>query len=316
MTRTLAISPATGLQIRDERRAAAAHLLRRTSLVVDVDRLERLADQDTDGAIADILAHQGPDGDELEPAPWTDDVADTISWWLDRLSHPDTGLTDRMAWFWHGLLTSSRHKASDNRLVADQLDHLRRTGRGDFRSLLHGYVTSGALLDYLDASGSTAARPNENLGRELMELFTIGRGNYTEDDVRAAARALAGWAVEDGEVVFRSQDAFIAPLVFLGEQADWDTTMLVDRLCDHPATAVRVAGRLWADLVGTAPTAEAAIELGRWWQGRDLAIEPLVERILSEDAFLQGAPDQAPHRAGVVLRSPGGHRDQPSPGRR
>ncbi|MEL6984056.1 MAG: DUF1800 family protein, partial [Actinomycetota bacterium] len=106
--------------------------------------------------------------------------------------------------------------------------------------------------------------------------------------VRAAARALAGWAVEEGEVVFRPEDAFIAPLVFLGEQADWDTTTIVDRLCDHPATAVRVAGRLWTDLVGTAPTADVAVELGAWWQGRDLAIEPLLERILGQDAFIQG----------------------------
>lgn len=284
----MATSTVTGLQIRDERRAAAAHLLRRTALAVDTDRLDRLADRDHDEAVAEILGHTGPDGLELELAPASEDAADTISWWLDRMSHPDTGLTDRMAWFWHSLLTSSRHKASDHRLVADQLDHLRRAGRGDFRSLLHGFVTSGALLDYLDASGSTAARPNENLGRELMELFTIGRGNFTEDDVRAAARALAGWAVEDGEVVFRSRDAFIAPLVFLGEQANWDTTMLVDRLCDHPATAVRVAGRLWTDLVGIPPTAEQAVELGSWWQSRDLGIEPLIERILDQDAFVAG----------------------------
>ncbi|MEL6984709.1 MAG: DUF1800 family protein, partial [Actinomycetota bacterium] len=157
MTRTLATSPVTGLQVRDERRAAAAHLLRRTSLVVDPERLERLADQDHDGAVADVLSHVGPDGTELELPPAGDDAAETISWWLDRLNHDDSGLTDRMAWFWHNLLTSSRHKVSDHRLVADQLDHLRRSGRGDFRSLLHGFVTSGALLDYLDGSGSTAS---------------------------------------------------------------------------------------------------------------------------------------------------------------
>lgn len=316
MTSTLAISTVTDLRIRDERRAAAAHLLRRTSLVVDPGRVDALADLDHDDAVAEVLDHHGPDGPETESAPSSEDAADTISWWLDHMGHPDTGLTDRMAWFWHNLLTSSRHKASNHRLVADQLDHFRQAGRGDFRSLLHGYVTSGALLDYLDGSGSTAARPNENLSRELMELFTIGRGNYSEDDVRAAARALAGWAVEDGEVVFRSRDAFIAPLVFLGDQAAWDTTMIVDRLCDHPATAVRVAGRLWTDLVGTAPTADAAIDLGSWWQQRDLAIEPLIERILGDEAFIQGRLSRP--RTGVewfcAARAAAGANQQPIDG--
>lgn len=281
------------LDVRDPERAAAAHLLRRTAMSVSSNRVDELAGLGHDDAVSRILEDRGPDGRDDDRAPASDDTTDTISWWVDRMCHPDTGLTDRMAWFWHGLLTSSRHKASDSSLVAEQLDHLRANGRGEFRELLQGFVTTGALLDYLDGSGSTAARPNENLARELMELFTIGRGNYDENDVRAAARALAGWVVEDGEVEFRRENAFIAPLIFLGEQDDWDTGAVVDRLCDHPATAVRVAGRLWTDLTGSAPAAAAAVELGAWWQDRDLAIEPLLERILGDQAFIDGRRTRA-----------------------
>lgn len=282
-------SPASvGLVARDADRAAAAHLLSRTAMSVHQDRVDELAGLDHDAAVSQVLDHRRTDAQGGGRAPVTEDTIDTISWWVDRMCHPDTGLTDRMAWFWHGLLTSSRYKVSENSLVAEQLDHLLTNGRGDFRELLHGFVTGGALLDYLDGSGSTAARPNENLARELLELFTIGRGNYDENDVRAAARALAGWVVEDGTVEFRRENAFIAPLIFLGDQADWDTGSVVDRLCDHPATAVRVAGRLWTDLTGTAPAPATAIELGSWWQDRDLAIEPLVERILADQAFVDG----------------------------
>ena len=93
---------------------------------------------------------------------------------------PDTGLRDRMAFFWHGLLTTNAWKVSTESLLAEQLDHLRTNALGNYRELLQGYVSGGALLEYLDASWSLASNPNENLARELMELFTVGRGHYDE----------------------------------------------------------------------------------------------------------------------------------------
>ena len=266
---------------RDPTLAAAAHLARRTSLGVHADRVADLADRPWDEAIDRVLDV----GDDVDDAPATEDWGDTASWWLDRMTEPETGLRDRMAWFWHGLLTTNAYKVSETSLLAEQLDLFRHGGLGNFRDLLHGYVTGGALLNYLDASWSMASNPNENLARELMELFTIGRGHYSEDDVRAAARALAGWVVEDGEVEFRRENAFVAPLIYLGEQAEWDTAMVVDRLCDHPATAARLASRLWDDLVGQPLADDASTELGAWWQEQDLEIKPLVERILRDPAF-------------------------------
>ncbi len=248
------------------------------------DRVADLADRSWDDAIDRVLS-VGDFDPEDDGAPATDDWGDTATWWIARMTESGTGLRDRMAWFWHGLLTTNAYKVSENSLLAEQLDHFRAEGLGNFRTLLHGYVTGGALLDYLDASWSIASNPNENLARELMELFTVGRGHYDENDVRAAARALAGWVVEDGEVDFRRENAFVAPLIYLGEQAEWDTAMVVDRLCDHPATARRLAARLWGHLVGTTLDDNAADELGSWWQGEDLEIRPLVERILRDPAF-------------------------------
>ncbi len=274
------------LIVRDPERAAAAHLLRRTSLAVHPQRVEQLASLSWDDAVARVLddaaSGERPPGGN---APGTEHWTDTTDWWIARMVADDGGLTDRMAWFWHGLLTTNAYKVSTGTLLARQLDHIRTNAMGNYRTLLHGYVTGGALLEYLDASNSTASNPNENLARELMELFTIGRGNYDQNDVRAAARALAGWVVDEDEVRFRRENAFIAPLLYLGEQAEWDTDMVIDRLCDHPATAIRVAARLWNQLVGVPLTDEAATELGGWWQSRELEIRPLVERILSDPAF-------------------------------
>ncbi|MGI9599033.1 MAG: DUF1800 family protein [Acidimicrobiales bacterium] len=277
----------TALDSRDPARAMAAHLVRRTSLGVEGARVEQLADLDWDDAVADVLGRVEADERAGGQAPDGQDWTDTTDWWIDRMTEPGTGLVDRLAWFWHGLLTTNAYKVSDNGLLATQLDHFRVNGSGDFRTLLHGFITGGALLEYLDASHSLASNPNENLARELMELFTVGRRHYTEDDVRAGARALAGWVVDDGRVEFRRENAFIAPLIYLGRQADWDTTMVVDELCDHPATAARISARMWRHFVGPPLTDEGAAELGRWWQAQDLEIMPLVERILTDPTFAE-----------------------------
>lgn len=245
------------------------------------ERIDALSDMSRDDAVDSLLAPEDRQTVRSSKTDWNS----TVTWWVEEMTSERTGLTDRMTWFWHGLLTTNAYKVNNTVLLSDQLQTLRDHARGNFRALLHGFVTSGPLLEFLDASGSIAARPNENLGRELLELFTIGRGQYTEDDVRAAARALSGWVVEEGTVEFRRENAFLAPLVFLGEQADWDTTLIIDRLCDHPATARRIAARLWTTFAGTALTDDAADELGSWWQKQDLDVDPLIERILRDRSF-------------------------------
>ncbi len=260
-------------------------------MTVHAERVDQLSELSRDDAIAAMLQSsweqipQDP-GDQLDQIPMEkDDWSEVSQWWIHQMTDPGTGITDRLTWFWHSLLTTNAYKVEGPQLVASQLTGLRAQSRGNFRELLHNFIGSGALLQYLDASYSVASQPNENLARELMELYTVGRGNYTQDDVRAAARALAGWVVEDGKVEFRSENAFIAPLVFMDTQADWDTTTIVDRLCDHPATAARISNRLWRFLIGSDLPADSAVELGKWWQNKDLEITPLVERIVTDPSF-------------------------------
>lgn len=255
---------------------------------------------DTVAAIFDddrIARHQETSAPRVGTTEGDDDRDDDLNnedvtaWWLDQMTRPDSGLVDRMAWFWHGHLTTNAGKVDDAHLVADQLDTLRSGGLGNFRTLLHDVITGGAMLRYLDANWSEASNPNENLARELMELFTLGRGNYSEDDVRAGARALAGWVVEaeaeDGPTIVRwhRDRAFVAPLIFLGEQASWDTAMVIDRLCDDPLTAEFVASRVWDHLIRRPLSPAGKRALGSWWAGKDLEIRPLVERICADDAF-------------------------------
>jgi uncharacterized protein (DUF1800 family) len=267
---------------RDPAKSRVARLLRRSSLIIDSNLTQELSGQSWDEAIEHVLSDEGDVG-----TPPREDVQEIIAWWVDRMVGPSSGLYERMVWFWHTHLTTSHFDVSSGVLVSRQLELLRSHALGNFRDLLHGWVVDGALLQYLDGDGSEASNPNENLSRELLELFTVGLGNYTEDDVRAGARALAGWVVdrETNEVSFERERSFIAPLLYRGEQATFDTATIVDHLCDDVATAAYVANKLWSHLAGGWLDQPAAIELGQWWQGHDLEIRPLVERIFTHPQF-------------------------------
>src|SRR6185312_8588067 len=131
-----------------------------------------------------------------------------------------------------------------------QNELFRSLGRRPFSELLTAVVRDPAVLLWLDAPANRKEHPNENLGRELLELFTLGIGNYSEDDVQDAARALTGWTVEDGEfraVAARHDDG---DKTILGKKGAWKGEDLMKLLLDHPATARRLAVRLGEQFFG------------------------------------------------------------------
>lgn len=220
-------------------------------------------------------------------APRSADSDDLVTWWTRTILAPG-GLQERMAFFWHCLLTTNRWASSKAQYLGIQLDLLRANALGNFRTLLQGFVTDGALIRYLSADANTVKEPNENLARELMELFTTGIGNYSENDVRAAARAMTGWRLDEDNIAvhFDPEKANTDPVGFMGETKRWDLKSIVDRLCDHPATTARISARLWYHLVGTDLSSAQAKELGAWWQTQSLEIKPLVTRILTDPTML------------------------------
>lgn len=212
---------------------------------------------------------------------------ETVTWWLRQIGAPGSGLHERMAFFWHSLIPTHRYSVGHQQLIATQLNMIRDNALGNYRNLLQGFVVDGAMIKYLDADSSTKDRTNENLARELMELFTTGIGHYTETDIRQAALAMTGWRVDRDTyaVYFDPERAHTEPVTFMGDTRQWDVASITDRLCDHPATAARISGRLWYHLTGKQLNPGAAGELGVWWQDQSLEIRPLVERILLSDDF-------------------------------
>lgn len=262
---------------------AVAHLLRRTGFGPAPGQVEAA------GSYADaleaVLAAAVDDGAEM-PDPVDDDVYPAVLWWVRRMRRGDHALHEKMVWFWHSHLTSSSDKASAD-MMARQHNLLRRHALGNFRELLRLMVVDAAMLVFLDAAGSDAAAPNENLARELMELFALGRGEYTEADVKAAARALAGFTVdwESEAVGFDEEAATTAPLTFLGVTGRFDAARVVDVICDQPATAAFVAAKLYRYLVGTDPDGGRRAELAGTFRDAGLEVRPLVEAILRGPEF-------------------------------
>src|SRR5205085_7025102 len=168
-----------------------------------------------------------------------------------------------------------------------QNDTLRRLGKAPFGELLNAAVREPALLAYLDAPANRKGHPNENLGRELMELFTLGVGHYSEKDVKEAARALTGWTVNDdgkfAEVAVKHDDG---EKLLLGNAGKWKGDDLVKMLLEHPATADRLAFRICELFMGEGAVEATAVKaLADGLRERGLDIGWAVETVLRSRAF-------------------------------
>jgi uncharacterized protein (DUF1800 family) len=196
-----------------------------------------------------------------------------ILWWLDTMiTTPDPWLEKRTL-LWHGHWATSVQKVRQPALMLAQNQTLRRLGGGDFGVLARAMVRDPALMIWLDAGGNTATAPNENLGRELMELFTLGVGNYTEEDVRQAALALTGWRVnrQTGAIRFVPRRHAQNTQTILGATADFTDQSLVDLLVSRPTSPRYLATRFWKWLVSAVPPSPAALDrlVTAYGAGRD-----------------------------------------------
>lgn len=221
-----------------------------------------------------------------------------VGWWLDRMVAVDQPFPERLTWFWHGHFATSIQKVRSAALMYGQNATQRRLGAGDFRLLAEAMIVDPALLVWLDGAGSRVGKPNENLAREFMELFSLGVGNYTEDDVREAARALTGWKVDvvHDTATFAARLHDPGPETVLGSTASFIATGLVDMLVTRPASPRFLAGRIWTRFVSDTPpdAATLATLVDAYGTGHDIT------------ALLRAAVGSAAFRdpASVIVRQP------------
>jgi uncharacterized protein (DUF1800 family) len=172
--------------------------------------------------------------------------------WLDQMVTSERSLDGRIAWFWHGVLVSGIAKVKDAEAMTVQIKLLWQLGLGSVAELYKVITIDNAMLHYLDGTESVKKKPNENYARELMELFALGVGNFTEDDVKAAAIALTGWnAKRNGEpakLVGPKHDD--TPQTLLGVAGVHDVDTVVAAVMQQPACAGFIAGKLGRATLG------------------------------------------------------------------
>jgi len=212
------------------------------------------------------------------------------AWWLYRCLFTPHPLQERLMLMWHNHFATSNLKVDDLKLMKRQNESLRKLALAPFGELLATLAHDPALLNWLDAPQNRQGHPNENLARELMELFTLGIGHYTEQDVKEAARSLTGWTVRQGE--FRDlaavhDDGEKEILGHLGKHSGDD---LVRILLDQPSTARRLAWRLTGEFFGEGVVTSTALdELAQQLRENNLDIRRAVETILRSQLFFSSA---------------------------
>ncbi|AHH95335.1 DUF1800 domain-containing protein [Kutzneria viridogrisea] len=208
-------------------------------------------------------------------------------WWLDRMVTVKAALPERLTWFWHGHFATGEQKVRGPRLMLRQNQQQRQLGAGSFTALAKSMVTDPALLLWLDGQDNRSGSPNENLAREFMELFALGIGHYTENDVREAARALTGWTVDRAAVkanlVAKRHDG--GAKTVLGTTGPLDANSLVDVLLGRADSPRFIASRLWFRLVSSDPVPADALNrlVAGYGPGRD--VTGLLRALVAEPAF-------------------------------
>ena len=288
--------------------SAAAHLVRSTGFGASGDLVDAVAaagpsawlqaslraapDSDPGAAAAppptfEAVAPLGQDASTEQKQQRRKQVADQVTqltaWWIRRMVAVQNPVVEKLTFGWHNHFATSATKVRSAPMLLAQNATLRAKGRGSFTDLADAMVVDPALLFWLDGQQNTVKAPNENLSREFMELFTLGRsGGYTEQDVREGARALTGWTLDrsTGSAAFVARRHDAKPKTLLGTTADLDAPGFVRVLLDQTDL-----GAVRRDTVVAAPR-RARGSAGRRPRprGRGVRVEPRPHRAVPDDA--------------------------------
>ena len=297
-----------------------AHLYRRAGFGATRDQLEASLAKGYDATVEELLHPEAqPDLEEdlifryyidqkesrqIEPAQ---------SYWTYRMINTKRPLEEKMALFWHGLFATGFAKLNHAKQMVDQVTMLRKHALGNFNTILVELSKDPAMIYWLDNQENTTNVHNENYGRELLELFSMGIGNYSEDDVKNCARAFTGWTMKNPipgaqpygrfpwEFEFRADQHDFGEKEFLGERGNFDGTDIIGIIVKQPATARFVAKRLHNFFVSDTPDEAAIAELQDVYFKSQYDIRAVMRSLFLSDYF------RSPHAYYAKVKSPADH---------
>jgi uncharacterized protein (DUF1800 family) len=280
----------------------ARHLLSRATFGATPGEIRAVAAMDYESAVDRLLATAHNDALTAPPAwsgPPDDQARALCNWWIDEMLATDQPLVERMTLFWHNHFTSSLGKVGSASAMYRQNALFRREAFGNFARLLKTVARDPAMLIYLDGAQSIARQPNENFGREMLELFTLGDGHYGEADVKSAARAFTGWTVDGaGAAVFAPDQHDGGVKTFLGRTGPFDGDDIFDIVLGQPRTAEFVCTKLWYEFVSLTPDPAEIGRLAAILRDGGYEIKPVLKAMFLSAAF------RDPINRAALIKSP------------
>jgi len=283
----------------------AAHLYRRAGFAATRAEIDAAVEHGPAAAVARLFAAE-------EDADCRDSIrrmAEAVvasgpqrlpAWWLYRMTTTPDQLREKATFFWHGHFATSSEKGEDGRLMLAQNRLLRRHALDRFGPLVHGIARDPAMLIYLDSPTNRKRHPHENFARELMELFCLGEGNYTERDIQEMARCFTGWEVHNGRFRFNEYQHDDGEKAFLSRRGRFGGDDAVRIVLEQPSLPPYVVGKLYRFFIADepAPPRQLIAPLAAEFRDTGLDVGHVLRRMLSSNLFFSA------HALGRKVRSP------------
>jgi len=303
-------------------REKAAHLLRRFALGASEAELDYYVKDGLSGAIDKLLNYENVDeGFNVDVEKFANNKNGQLrpqavgAWWTLRMIATQRPLQEKMTLFWHDHFATSGEKVQGGPLMYTQNEILRKNATGSFRDLLMETSKDPAMLFWLDNQYNVKGHPNENFAREVMELFTLGIGNYTEHDIQEGARAFTGWSiarrngrdvdpnkgVKNGNASFIERPALhdSGDKTYLGINGNLTGEDVLNHLCDMPRTAEYITWKIWNWFVYPDPEPEVISRVAAKFRADNLSIKTLLRTIMTSPEFYSNKAERGIYKCPV-----------------
>ncbi|MBI4283411.1 MAG: DUF1800 domain-containing protein [Chloroflexi bacterium] len=274
----------------DTERARIAYLLRRAGFGANEQELSQFTQMGVSATVDYLVDFENVDDSALETRLSKinlnlDNLVDLQRWWFLRMIYTKRPLQEKMVLFWHGLLTSGYSKVGRGPYMYSQNQTLKKLCVGRFGDVLKAIARDPAMLIWLDSQVNKKASPNENFARELMELFSMGIGNYSEGDVRESARAFTGWLLVQKAFLFNPNQHDYGPKLFLGRSGNFDGDDIIDIIIEQPVTAEFISRKLFSFFAYDDPSPEVVSRLASTLRETNYSINEVMRQILTLPEF-------------------------------
>ena len=286
-------------------RQDAIHLLWRTQCGATQEEIDRVTRDGLEATAARVVQSQ-PEAEEFratesvlyQSAKASGGIGSLKNWWLYRMIYSANPLAEKMALFWHNHFATSNAKVRSARHMAAQNLLIRKHALGSFRDLLAGMARDVAMLRWLDSNANRKRQPNENFAREVMELFTLGVGNYSEQDIKEAARAFSGWHVRNEKFWFNKNQHDDGNKTVFGKSGTFGGDDIIDLCLSHEACPRFLAQKLLEAFVAPDPDKSDIEALANRIRAHDFDMAQVMGELLQSKIFF------APGSRRAIIKSP------------